>query len=198
MGVLCLFSLPLIGIIALGLLLTSGFPLFFRQLRTGKDGRSFLMYKFRTMVVSAEKLQKKFIQKNESDGPTFKMQHDPRLTQIGKFLSHTGLDELPQMYNVLRGEMALIGPRPLPIEEAKKLKSWMRKRYEVLPGIISPAILSGNYHKNFNAWMKSDIAYVKKKNLLGDIRLAGLSIVFLFRLLISELTKDNQTIADAV
>lgn len=189
-GLLCLFSFPLVVIIILGLLLTSGFSLFFRQLRTGKDGRSFLMYKFRTMAINAEKLRQKYIQKNESEGPTFKIANDPRFIPLGKFLSHTGLDELPQLFNVIRGEMALIGPRPLPVFEAKKLKPWMRERHEVLPGIISPAILSGKYHKNFDAWMKSDVAYVKSKNLLGDIRLAGLSIVFLFRLLIHELVKN--------
>lgn len=169
------------------MMVISGFPILFRQQRIGKNGQSFTMYKFRTMVVNAEKLRQKFIRKNESEGPTFKIANDPRFIPLGKFLSHTGLDELPQLFNVIRGEMALIGPRPFPIAEAKKLKLWMRKRHEVLPGIISPAILSGNYHKNFDAWMKSDIAYVKKKNLLGDIRLVGLSIVFLLRLLLSEI-----------
>lgn len=197
-GVLCIFSLPLMGIISLGLFVTSGFPLIFYQRRTGKNGTSFLMYKFRTMSINAEKLQQKLIRKNESDGPTFKMQHDPRFTRVGRFLSHTGLDELPQLYNVLRGEMALIGPRPLPIKETKKLKPWMRGRQNILPGIISPAILTGTYHKDFDAWMTSDVAYAKQKNILADTRLVCLAIVFLLRLLMRELIKDDQTTEDAV
>ncbi|MCX8009369.1 MAG: sugar transferase [Patescibacteria group bacterium] len=103
---------------------------------------------------------------NEADGPVFKIHNDPRLTKFGAFLYHTGLDEIPQLFNVLFGTMAIIGPRPLPVEEARKLKPWQKQRECVLPGIISPWILDG-YHKNtFNEWMESNIEYTQKQIIL--------------------------------
>jgi len=129
------------------------------------------------------------VSKNESSGPTFKIHNDPRFTRIGKFLSHTGLDELPQVFNVLHGDMALIGPRPLPVSEAEKLKPWMQARERVLPGIISPAILTGGYHKNFIAWMKSDVAYAKEKNVYTDMVLLIRMIPFLFGLVWREIIR---------
>lgn len=170
-GVLFLFSLPLQLCIAIVLLATSGFPVLFRQVRIGKNGKPFVMYKFRTMVISAEALKRKHDRLNESHGPTFKIYDDPRFTRVGKVLSHTGLDELPQLVNVLCGEMAFVGPRPLPLSEAKKLKPWMRERENVLPGIISPAILTGKYHQDFDAWMKNDVAYTRNKSIWRDMSL---------------------------
>lgn len=163
----------------------SGFPILFRQKRVGKDGRPFVMYKFRTMVPIADTLQKKYQNRNESQGPAFKIQNDPRFTDIGKVLSHTGLDELPQLFNVLRGDMALIGPRPLPVSEAKKLKPWMHERERILPGIISPAILTGAYHQDFEGWMRSDVAYVKEKSLRQDASLFVRFVPFIVRLVVS-------------
>lgn len=179
---LCLFALPLCFVVGALIVFTSGFPVLFLQKRMGKDGKIFVIYKFRTMQKGAEQMQSQLASLNESSGPTFKVANDPRFTRLGKFLSHTGLDELPQLFNVLRGEMDLIGPRPLPVNEAKKLASWMRKRHSVLSGIISPAILSGKYHKNFDAWMKSDVAYVKAKNISRDVNLLLRCIPFIARL----------------
>lgn len=170
-AVLFVLSFPLQLVVGVIIALSSGFPVIFAQKRVGKGGAIFTMYKFRTMVKNAEVLKAHYRTRNESDGPTFKIQDDPRFTAIGKLLSHTGLDELPQLWNVLRGEMALIGPRPLPVSEAKRLTPWMRNRHTILPGVISPAILNGNYHKNFVGWMKSDIAYARHKNAWGDAAL---------------------------
>lgn len=160
--------LPVLAATALIIAFTSGFPVIFRQVRVGKNGKLFTIYKFRTMVRSAEKKQHQFRRQNESDGPVFKIHNDPRFTRIGKVLSHIGLDELPQIINVLRGEMAFVGPRPLPLSEAKKLQPWMRERESVLPGIISPAILTGKYHLDFDAWMRNDVAYTRDKSVWRD------------------------------
>jgi len=178
---LCIVSPMIIGI-GLIVWLTSGFPVIFRQKRVGKNGKPFTMYKFRTMVVGAEKLKIKYSIYNEASGPAFKIRDDPRFTGVGKFLSHTGLDELPQLYNVLAGDMALFGPRPLPVAEEKKLKPWQRKRENIFPGIISPWILDG-YHKNsFDAWMKSDISYIQNKSFSYDTGLFFQSFTFLSKL----------------
>mgnify|MGYP001606226757 CR=1 FL=1 len=137
----CLYiiSLPVQAATAVVILCSVGWPVIFAQQRVGKNGKRFMMYKFRTMVNGADMQQKLYQRQNESVGPVFKIHNDPRFTLIGKILSHTGFDELPQLFNVLRGDMALIGPRPLPVSEAKKLKPWMHARQQIRPGIISPA-----------------------------------------------------------
>ncbi|MBU1326778.1 sugar transferase [Patescibacteria group bacterium] len=184
-------SLPLQFLVVILIAITSGFPVVYSQRRTGKNGKTFLMYKFRTMVKGAHGLQNKFEKLNEADGPVFKIRDDPRFTRIGKFLSHTGLDELPQLWNVVRGDMALIGPRPLPVAEASKLAPWMRKRHDVLPGIISPWILNGYHRQSFREWMKSDVSYAKHKSVSGDIRLFFCVCRLMARLFISELKRAS-------
>jgi lipopolysaccharide/colanic/teichoic acid biosynthesis glycosyltransferase len=193
-GFFCFFILllvlvlsPLCGVIALAILLDSGLPVIFRQKRTGRGNRPFIIYKFRTMRHKAEEKQKEVVLLNEADGPAFKIRDDPRFTRVGKFLAHTGLDELPQLFNVLRGDMAIIGPRPLPVAEARKLKHWQRARHGIKPGIISSWVLDGYHKQSFDAWMKSDIAYIQKKSFLYDLRLAGRTLVFLTRLFFREI-----------
>jgi lipopolysaccharide/colanic/teichoic acid biosynthesis glycosyltransferase len=173
--------------ISILLYIWQGPPVFFRQKRAGKKGRVFTIFKFRTMRVGAENEQKKYQKLNEANGPVFKIRNDPRFTPMGKFLAHTGLDELPQLFNVLTGDMALIGPRPLPIDEAAKLTSAQKKRYVIKPGIISPWILDGYHKQTFDAWMRSDIEYGRKKSFAYDISLAGRTIVFLVSIFIREL-----------
>lgn len=184
---LFVLSLPIQALVAFGIVFTSGFPIFFRQMRGGKNGKPFVMYKFRTMRTRAEKQQGSLFSKNEANGPVFKIHNDPRFTFLGKFLAHTGLDELPQLYNVLIGDMALFGPRPLPMAEAKRLKPWQQARHAIKPGILSPAILTGKYHEDFDAWMKNDIAYSKKKSFHYDMQLAFRAVKFLQRLLSDEI-----------
>lgn len=185
---LFLLALPLQGIIAILLVISSGWPILYFQKRVGKDGRIFTMYKFRTMGNGAEKKQQELKKQNEANGPVFKIRDDPRYTPVGRFLSHTGLDELPQIINVLKGEMALIGPRPLPVAEFQKLKSWQKKRQTILPGIISPWVLNGYHRQSFDAWMKSDIAYAKEKNFWYDALLSYRTTLFLARLFLRELS----------
>lgn len=170
------------------ILIFSGRPIFFIQRRIGYKGKIFNIYKFRTMVNGAEKMKKELINKNEADGPVFKIKNDPRLTKIGSFLSHSGLDELPQILNILKGEMVFVGPRPLPVDESKKIeKTYKRIRESVLPGLISPWILDG-YHKiTFEDWMKSDLSYVKTKSFLGDFTLIHKGFFLMWKLLKAEI-----------
>ncbi len=185
--VVFLFSLPFQLLIALSVFLCSGTPVFFGQKRIGKDGKPFVLYKFRTMVRGSEKKNRALTSINEADGPVFKIFNDPRFTGIGKLLSHTGCDELPQLYNILRGEMAFIGPRPLPVGEAAKLKPWQRKREAVKPGIVSPWILEGYHHKSFDEWMKSDIRYMENKGFIYDCGVALRMVPYIGKLLGDEL-----------
>ena len=165
-----IFTWPIFILIGLLILLFGGgWPVVFQQERVGKDGRVFKIWKFRTMVKGAEKLKEKYQFLNEASGPVFKIRDDPRFTKIGKFLAHSGLDELLQLVNVLKGEMAFIGPRPLPVGEDRRIpKKYRKTRHSVLPGIISPWIFIG-YHKiSFTKWMESDIKYVKEKSFWRD------------------------------
>ncbi len=180
-------SVPLQLVIMVFIMITSGWPVFFVQKRAGKNGKAFVMYKFRTMRVGADTEQQTLRTRNEAYGPVFKIHDDPRYTPIGKFLAHTGLDEIPQLYNVLRGDMTLFGPRPLPVAEAAKLKAWQKKRHAIPPGIISPWIFNGYHKQSFDAWMKSDIAYIKDKSFWYDLRLAGRTVKLLLSLLAREL-----------
>lgn len=183
---LLIVALPTIGLVAILIVLLDGFPVFYRQRRVGLGGRPFTLYKFRTMVRGAERLQKKYARQNEADGPVFKIRDDPRFTRFGRFISHTGLDELPQLWNVLCGDMSLIGPRPLPVREAAKLKPLQRKRHTIKPGIISPWVMGGYHSRPFDEWMKSDIAYTKQKSLWYDFWIFTRSAVFVGKLLIKE------------
>lgn len=184
---LLLLLSPIMLFLSILILVSSGFPIFFRQKRIGEIGNIFTFYKFRTMQVGAEKLRYKLQSRNEADGPVFKIHSDPRFTGIGRFLSHTGLDELPQLVNVLKGEMAFFGPRPLPVYEAKKLKPWQKARQRIKPGIISPWIINGYHSQTFDNWMKSDIAYTAQKSLFYDTVLLFKTSLFLRRLLMREL-----------
>lgn len=189
--ILFLCVLPVMGVVGVLIALVDGLPVFYRQKRTGINGKSFIMYKFRTMRPGAEALKRYYIRRNQARGPVFKMYDDPRFTRAGRFLSHTGLDELPQLLNVLHGEMALFGPRPLPISEAKQLKPWMRERHAIRPGIISPWIFEGYHARPFDEWMKSDIAYSRQKSVVYDLGLLGKAVVFVGRLMMRELSFDR-------
>jgi len=168
------------------ILFTSGLPIVFKQTRIGKKNKPFVMYKFRTMRAGAEDQQKIYKKQNEADGPVFKIRNDPRFTRFGRFLSHTGLDELPQLWNVLKGDMSIIGPRPLPKGEADKLSHWQQERHKIKPGIVSPWILNGYHSRPFSEWMKSDIEYVKKKCFRYDVILFCRMIFYISKLFLFE------------
>ena len=156
---------------AIAIKLTSKGPIFFRQLRTGQFGNVFAMYKLRTMVVDAEELKGKLQQLNERDGPAFKMTNDPRVTRLGSVLRKTGLDELPQLWNVLVGDMAIVGPRPLPCNEDAKCKLWQRRRLDTKPGLTCLWQISKSRKISFSDWMRMDLRYADKRTIAGDVRL---------------------------
>ena len=171
---------PVIAIVACAVKFTSKGPIFFSQKRVGKNGKIFDMYKFRSMVVNAEELKEKLAHQNEMSGPMFKMKDDPRVTKVGKFIRKTSLDELPQLWNVLKGDMSLVGPRPSLPKEVKQFEKWMYKRLTVKPGLTCYWQVSGRNNIDFEDWMKLDISYVDDRNLWIDIKLIFKTILVLF------------------
>jgi exopolysaccharide biosynthesis polyprenyl glycosylphosphotransferase len=152
---------PIFISIALIVKLTSPGPIIFKQTRVGLRGRQFFIYKFRTMVVNAERLRDELQKANEMDGPVFKIKKDPRITSIGNILRKTGLDELPQLFNVLNGDMSLIGPRPPLQSETRQYKRWQLRRLSVKPGITCSWQISPDRNNiKFENWMKLDLAYI--------------------------------------
>lgn len=171
---------PIFFVVSVLIKIDSKGSIVFSQNRVGKDGKEFKMYKFRSMVVNAEELKKKLLEQNEMSGPMFKMKDDPRITKIGKFIRKTSIDELPQLINVLRGEMSLVGPRPSLSKEVEKFEPWMRKRLEVKPGLTCYWQVSGRNNIDFIDWMKLDIKYVEERNILVDIKLIFKTFFVLF------------------
>ena len=171
---------PVIAIVACAVKFTSKGPVFFSQKRVGKNGELFDMYKFRSMVVNAEELKEKLAYQNEMSGPMFKMKDDPRVTKVGKFIRKTSLDELPQLWNVLKGDMSLVGPRPSLPKEVAQFEKWMYKRLCVKPGLTCFWQVSGRNNIDFEDWMKLDIKYVDERNLWIDIKLIFKTVLMLF------------------
>ena len=141
----------------------------FRQQRVGMNGRRFTLYKFRTMVAGAELQRSELESKNELDGPAFKMRGDPRVTWVGRILRKTSLDELPQLWNVLKGDMSLVGPRPLPDYEVEKFQPWHRRRMSMRPGITCLWQIGGRNEIGFDAWMRLDLEYIDRWSLWLDL-----------------------------
>lgn len=178
LGVLVLS--PLFIIIAIIIKTTSKGPVFFSQKRVGKNGKEFEMYKFRSMVVNAEELKEKLVAQNEMSGPMFKMKYDPRVTKVGKFIRKTSIDELPQLWNVLKGDMSLVGPRPSLPNEVAQFEDWMHRRLEVKPGLTCYWQVSGRNNIDFEDWMKLDIKYVDERSTWIDIKLIFKTVGVLF------------------
>lgn len=160
--------LPIIPLIAVMIKLDSPGPVLFRQDRVGKNGRPFKFYKFRSMRSDAEEQQKNVEALNEVDGPVFKVRSDPRITSVGKFLRRSSLDEIPQVFNVFRGDMSIVGPRPPLPSEVQRYQPWQRKRLEVTPGITCLWQISGRSHLSFNEWMRLDLEYLRQRSLRTD------------------------------
>ena len=171
---------PLFIIIAIIVKFTSKGPVFFSQKRVGRNGKEFDMYKFRSMVVNAEELKEKLAAQNEMSGPMFKMKDDPRVTKVGKFIRKTSIDELPQLWNILKGDMSLVGPRPSLPKEVAQFDEWMYKRLEVKPGLTCYWQVSGRNNIDFEDWMKLDVKYVEERNLWIDIKLIFKTVGVLF------------------
>jgi exopolysaccharide biosynthesis polyprenyl glycosylphosphotransferase len=162
-------GLPLWLLIAAAIKLDSRGPVFYRDRRVGLGEREFEMIKFRTMLSGADRLQDKLETRNEASGPLFKIRDDPRVTRVGAVLRRFSLDEVPQALNVLRGEMSLVGPRPLPIRDYEKLQSWHRKRYNVLPGITGLWQISGRSELTFDDLVRLDFYYLENWSIWMDI-----------------------------
>ena len=162
---------PVFLLTALTIKLSSRGPLFFKQERNGMNGRKFTLLKFRSMVVGAEKMQEELLALNEMDGPVFKIRNDPRMTKIGKFLRKTSLDELPQIINVLKGDMSLVGPRPPIPGEVTNYETWQRRRLSMRPGVTCFWQISGRNEINFEQWMKLDLEYIDNWSLWLDFKI---------------------------
>lgn len=173
--------LPALLLIGFVIKVTSpGAPVMFKQSRTGKGGRRFSMYKFRTMVPNAESLKSKYAHLNELQWPDFKITNDPRITRVGKFLRKTSLDELPQVLNVLRGEMSLVGPRPTSFGP-ETYKLWHTSRLDVTPGITGLWQVFGRAKLEFDDRLRLDIAYIERASLSLDIQILLLTVVAAFQ-----------------
>ncbi len=169
---LLVFSLPLFLIVSVAIKISSSGPIFFKQIRVGLNGRRFLLYKFRSMVHGAELKRDQLTHLNEMNGPVFKIKNDPRLTQIGKFLRKLSFDELPQLMNVLKGDMSLVGPRPPLPEEVAQYKPWQRRRLSMKPGITCLWQINGrNQVRDFDQWMKLDLEYIDHWSLRLDFKI---------------------------
>jgi len=167
-----LLLLPVFLLTALLIKLTSPGPVFFVQKRLGLNKRHFGIYKFRTMVVDAEKRMKEIEHLNEVTGPVFKIKNDPRITPVGRFLRKTSIDELPQLFNVLKGDMSLVGPRPLPLRDYEGFsEDWQRRRFSVRPGVTCLWQIGGRSSISFEQWMELDLQYIDKWSLLLDLKI---------------------------
>jgi lipopolysaccharide/colanic/teichoic acid biosynthesis glycosyltransferase len=155
-------------------------PIFFSQKRVGKNGREFNMYKFRSMVANAEERLAELLELNETTGAMFKMKNDPRVTKIGKIIRRTSIDELPQLFNVLKGEMSLVGPRPPLIREVAEYTSYDKQRLLVTPGCTGLWQVSGRSNIGFNEMVELDLQYIKKRNTGFDIKIIFKTVLLLF------------------
>ena len=166
-----LLGLPLVMLIALAIKATSGGSVLFRQTRCGLNGRLFTLYKFRTMVADAEKRRDEVEHLNEMRGPVFKMRSDPRVTRLGRLLRKFSLDELPQLWNVLRGDMSLVGPRPPIPEEVAQYQRWQRRRLSMKPGLTCLWQVSGRNELDFDRWLELDLQYIDTWSPMLDFKI---------------------------
>ncbi len=171
---------PVLLLTALLVKLTSPGPIFFVQKRLGLNKRMFHIYKFRTMVVDAEQRLKDLEHQNEANGPVFKIKKDPRITLVGAFLRKTSIDELPQLFNVLKGEMSLVGPRPLQVRDYELFETycqdWQRKRFSVRPGITCLWQVMGRSSTTFEKWMELDLQYIRTWSLWLDLQILAKTV----------------------
>ena len=162
---------PVLLCIAAMIRVTSPGPVLFRQTRCGLGGRRFMLYKFRSMINNAEQMRAELHQLNELDGPVFKISDDPRITTVGRWLRRFSLDELPQLWNILRGDMSFVGPRPAVPEEVEQYEDWQRRRLRMRPGLTCTWVLEGRNHVDFNRWMQLDLTYIDNWSLWLDFKI---------------------------
>ena len=161
--------IPIMPLIAVMIKLDTPGPVFFKQDRVGKNGKPFKFYKFRSMRQDADSRKQELEALNEKDGPIFKVRTDPRITSVGKFLRRSSLDEIPQIFNVIRGDMSIVGPRPPLPSEVESYQPWHLRRLDVTPGITCFWQISGRSHLSFNEWMRLDMEYIKHRSFKTDL-----------------------------
>lgn len=171
---------PVMLIVAIAIKIDSRGPVFFTQERVGKNGKKFRMYKFRSMVINAEEILDKLKDKNEMTGPMFKMKEDPRVTKIGKFIRKTSIDELPQLFNVLKGEMSLVGPRPNLPREVAKFSEYHKIKLLAKPGLTCYWQVMGRSSIGFEEWMQLDVRYIEERSIWVDVKLIFRTVWVLF------------------
>lgn len=175
------FWIPLLAVIGLAIYIDSpGAPVMFAQLRTGKGGQRFKMYKFRSMVPNAEELKQKYMHLNELQLPDFKITNDPRVTRVGRILRKTSLDEIPQLLNVFKGDMSLVGPRPTSFH-ADTYKLWQTERLDVPPGITGLWQIIGRAQLEFDDRLRLDIAYIERRSIGLDMAILFMTIGAVFK-----------------
>jgi lipopolysaccharide/colanic/teichoic acid biosynthesis glycosyltransferase len=172
---------PLFLLIALAIKLDCSGPVLYSAMRVGLHGRHFRMWKFRSMMKDAERHQQQLRHLNETDGVAFKIRHDPRITRVGRLLRKFHLDELPQLWNVLLGDMSLVGPRPLPIDEAHGNEWWQRRRLSMPPGLTCFWQVASNHRMPFHEWAQLDLHYIDRWSVWLDIKLIASTLSTLVR-----------------
>lgn len=164
-------SFPLCLVTAFAVKLEDGGQIIYTQMRAGKHGKPFKMYKFRSMYPNADEKRTEILFLNEKDGPVFKIKADPRITRVGRILRKTSIDEIPQLINVLRGDMSIVGPRPAMLNEVEKYTPYQMRRLEVKPGLTCYWQVSGRSNLNFDKWVTLDVEYINSRSVLTDIKI---------------------------
>lgn len=155
-------------------------PVIYRQPRIGLNGREFTIYKLRSMYTDADEVKASLMERNEADGPVFKMKNDPRVTKVGRFIRRTSIDELPQLWNVLKGDMSLVGPRPLTVAEELACNAYQRQRELVKPGITCYWQISSRYDILFDEWIEMDLGYIREQSVWTDAKILALTVPAIF------------------
>jgi exopolysaccharide biosynthesis polyprenyl glycosylphosphotransferase len=167
---------PIMLVAAIAIKVDSKGPIFFKQVRAGRNGRKFTMFKFRSMVVDAEELKARLAHLNEMSGPVFKIKQDPRITKVGRILRKTSIDELPQLFNIVTGDMSLVGPRPPLPSEVEQYEPWQRRRLSVKPGLTGLWQVSGRNQVDFEEWMQLDLDYIDNWSLWLDLKIIARTV----------------------
>ena len=162
---------PVFALTALAIKIEDRGPVFFASDRAGKWGKRFKMFKFRSMILEADQLKDDLLDQNETGGVIFKMKHDPRITRVGRLIRKLSIDELPQLYNVLKGDMSLVGPRPHPPKEVELYTLTDLRRLDATPGLTCFWQVSGRSHINFETQVRLDVQYIESQSLWGDLKL---------------------------
>lgn len=175
-GIALILAAPFMGLTALAIRLDSPGPIFFLQTRVGFRGQTFKCYKFRSMYTDAERRKQELMAINEADGPVFKMKRDPRITRVGRIIRKLSIDELPQLLNVLRGEMSLVGPRPAVPSEVARYEFDQLARLDAMPGITGLQQVSGRSDLSFKRWVELDLEYIEHQSVLKDLEILARTI----------------------